>query len=146
MISLSSTKLIHLTANVATFFFVVTIMIQIFLAAGVLPISLAWGGQAPQLTPTLQIASVISAMILGVFIYVIRSRAGLVGHGSVSAAVKLGAWIITVFMALNTLGNVTSSNSIEKFAFAAVTFTLSVACLLISVSKSNSTIRSKVVL
>ena len=145
MISLSNTKLVHLTANVATSLFVVTIMIQILLAAGVLPVSLAWGGQAPLSTPTLRVASVISAMILSAFIYVIRSRAGLNGNGSVPAIVKIGSWIITGFMALNTLGNITSSNSIEKFVFAAITFTLSVVCLLISASKSNSMRRGAVV-
>ncbi len=41
MISLSNTKLIHLTENLATSLFVVVIVLQILLAAGLLPISMA---------------------------------------------------------------------------------------------------------
>jgi len=139
MSSLSNTKLIHLTANLATFLFAVVIFLQIFLAAGILPISMAWGGRQSQLTVSLRIASIISAVLLGVFIYVIRYRAGLVGKIPIPKIIIVVSWIITAFMAFNTLGNVTSLSSNEQLPFSPITFVLTVACLLVSASKPNST-------
>jgi len=137
MSSLSNTKLIHLSANIATFLFVVVIVLQILLAVGILPISMAWGGRQSQLTTSLRIASIIAAVLLGVFIYVIRYRAGLVGNVPIPVIIKVASWIITAFMAFNTLGNITSLSINEKLLFGPVTFILTVACLLVSASKSN---------
>jgi hypothetical protein len=145
MISLSNTKLIHLTANIATFLFVVVIVLQILLAAGIFPISMAWGGRQSQLTASLRIASIIAAVLLGVFIYVIRYRAGLVGNVPIPVIIRVVSWIITAFMAFNTLGNVTSVSTNEQLIFGPVTFILSVACLFVSASKSNLVRRIHVV-
>ena len=138
IISLSNTKLIHLTANIATFLFVVVIVLQLLLAAGIFPISMAWGGRQSQLTASLRIASISAAVLLRVFIYVIRYRAGLVGNVPTPVIIKVVSWIITAFMAFNTLGNLTSISTNEKLIFGPVTFILSVACLVVSASKSNS--------
>ena len=131
---LSNTQLIHTTANIATFLFVVVIVLQILLAAGILPISMAWGGRQATLTASLRIASSISAVLLGAFIYVIRYRAGLVGDVPIPVFIKVGSWIITAFMAFNTLGNITSLSIKEKLLFGPVTFILTAACLLVSAS------------
>lgn len=138
MSPLSNTRLIHLTANIATFLFVVIIVLQVLLAAGIFPISMAWGGRQSLLTDSLRIASIIAAVLLGVFIYVIRYRAGLVGKVPIPVFIKVVSWIITVFMAFNTLGNIASISTNEKLIFGPVTFVLSVACLLVSASRSNS--------
>jgi hypothetical protein len=145
MISLSNTKLIHLTANIATFLFVVVIVLQLLLAAGIFPISMAWGGRQSQLTASLRIASIIAAVLLGVFIYVIRYRAGLVGNVQISVIIKVVSWLITAFMAFNTLGNITSLSTNEQLIFGPVTFILFVACLLVSASKPTSIRRIHVV-
>jgi hypothetical protein len=132
---LSNTKLIHTTANIATFLFVVVIVLQISLAAGILPISMAWGGRQSQLTASLRIASIIAAVLLGAFIYVIRYRAGLVGKVPIPVLIKVISWIITAFMAFNTLGNITSLSTNERLVFGPITFILTVACLLVSASR-----------
>jgi hypothetical protein len=134
---LSNTKLIHTTANITTFLFVVVIVLQLLLAAGILPISMAWGGRQSQLTTSLRVASIISAVLLGAFIYVIRNRAGLAGNDPIPVFIKVVSWIITAFMALNTLGNLTSLSINEKLLFGPVTFILTVACLLVSASSSQ---------
>jgi hypothetical protein len=138
MSSLSNTKLIHLTANIATFLFAVVIILQILLADGILPISMAWGGRQSELTVPLRIASLIAAVLLGVFMVVIRFRAGLVGKIPIPVVIKVVSWIITAFMAFNTLGNITSLSINEKLLFGPITFILTVACLLVSASKPNS--------
>lgn len=131
---LSDAQFIQTTANIATFLFVVVIGLQILLAAGILPISMAWGGRQAKLTASLRIASIISAVLLGAFIYVIRYRAGLVGNVPIPVFIMLVSWIITAFMAFNTLGNITSLSMKEKLLFGPLTFILTAACLLVSAS------------
>ena len=135
---LSDTKLIRTTANIATILFVVVVVLQISLAAGILPISMAWGSRESQLTFSLRIASIIAAVLLGMFIYVIRYRAGLVGDVQIPGFIKVVSWIITAFMAFNTLGNITSLSADEKLLFSPVTIILTVACVLVSASHIDS--------
>ncbi len=131
---LSNTQLIVTTANVATLLFAVVIVLQILLAAGILPVSMAWGGRQSILTPSLRISSIIAAILLGVFIFVIRYRAGLFGSAPIPLVILVASWIITVFMAFNTLGNLASKSLKEKLVFGPITFLLTLACLLISAS------------
>jgi len=132
---LSNTRIIRTTANIATVLFVMVIVLQILLAVGILPISMAWGGRQSQLTASLRIASIIAVALLGAFIYVIRYRAGLVGKDPIPVFIKVVSWIITAFMAFNTLGNLASTSTSEKLIFGPITFILTVACLLVSASR-----------
>lgn len=134
MTLLSNATFIQTVANIATLLFVVVIVLQILLALGILPISMAWGGRQAQLTPSLRIASLVAVVLLGAFIYVIRYRAGLLGVTSIPLSIKIFSWIITAFMAFNTLGNIASSSKMEKIIFAPVTVLLTLACLIISAS------------
>ena len=131
---LSDTQFITAAANIATLLFAVVIVLQILLAAGILPVSMAWGGRQPKLTPSLRFANIIAAILLGTFIFVIRYRAGLVGDGSIPAVIVVASWVISAFMAVNTLGNLTSLSTREKVIFGPITALLTLACLLISAS------------
>ena len=132
---LSNTQLIVTTANVATVLFAAVIVLQLLLAAGILPVSMAWGGRQSQLTPSLRISSIIAAILLGAFIYIFRYRAGLIGNTPIPVIILVTSWIITAFMAFNTLGNLASKSSKEKLVFGPITFLLTLACLLISASR-----------
>jgi hypothetical protein len=132
---LSNATFVRRAANIATILFAVVIVLQILLAAGILPVSMAWGGRQSQLTASLRIANLLAAVLLGVFIYVIRYRAGLVVEMPIPMAIKVISWIITVFMAFNTLGNFASSSDGEKLIFGPITLLLTVACLVVSASK-----------
>lgn len=129
---LSDTQFITATANVATLLFAVVIVLQILLAAGILPVSMAWGGRQSKLTASLRISSIIAAILLGVFLFVIRYRAGLVGSGPIPTVIVVTSWVITAFMAFNTLGNLASKSVKEKVVFGPITALLTLACLLIS--------------
>jgi hypothetical protein len=60
---LSSTQLIVFTANVATLLFALVIVLQILLAAGILPVSMAWEGRQSKLTASLRISSIIASIL-----------------------------------------------------------------------------------
>jgi hypothetical protein len=130
----SSTSKVHIAANIATILFVLSIILQILLATGILPISMAWGGRQSELTIPLRIASLAAAVLLGFFIYIIRRRAGLIGDMPIPRIIKVLSCIITAFMAFNTLGNLASTSTGEKILFGPISFLLAVVCLIVSAS------------
>lgn len=126
-----------IAANVATVLFAIVIILQLLLAAGILPVTMAWGGTQTELTLSLRLASVAAAIILAGFAYVIRRRAGLIGDSPPSTAIKILSWVITAFMVLNTLGNLTSQSTAEKIVFTPLTVLLAISCFIVSVSKTE---------
>lgn len=125
----------RIAGNTATVFYILTIILQLLLASGNLPITMAWGGRAPVLTNELRIASLASAVLLLFFIYVIRRRAGLVREASITRIIKVLSWLITAFSALNFLGILASLSNGEKILFGPISFVLLVSCILVSLSK-----------
>jgi hypothetical protein len=122
--------------NLATVLFGLIMVLQILLALGVLPITMAWGGRQSVLTPGLRLASLAAVVVLASMAYVIRRRAGLAGSGSPPIWIKVLAWIVTAYMALNLLGNLTSPSLAEKLVFGPITLLLLIACALVSISKT----------
>jgi len=136
MSALFNGSIVLIAANVATVLFFVTIILQLLLAAGILPISMAWGGQQSVLTTTLRLASLGAAIILGFFAYVIRRRAGLVGPETIPSTIKVSSWFITSFLALNTVGNFSSKSIGEKILFTPITFLLTITCFIVASSRT----------
>jgi hypothetical protein len=123
-----------LAANLATILFGLFMAAQLLLALGVLPITMAWGGRQTELTPGLRVASMAAILVLGVFIYIIRYRVGLVGRVATPTSIGVLAWVVTGFMALNTLGNFASPSRTERWLFGPVTFMITATCLIVAVS------------
>ena len=131
-------NVIKTSANIATGVFGIVIIYQLLIALGVIPITMAWGGRQNELTPGLRIASIAAMAILALFAFLIRWRAGLVGSREVTLVVKILAWVVTAYMAFNTLGNLTSQSLGEKILLTPLTLILLVTCLLVSASKTAS--------
>lgn len=125
-------------ANIATVLFGIVIILQLLLALGILPVTMAWGGTQTELTPALRLASVAAAVVMALFAYVIRRRAGLIGDPPPSTLIKIFSWIITAFMVLNTLGNLASQSTAEKILFTPLTILLAICCFIVSISKTTS--------
>ena len=123
-----------LAANLSTILFAIFMGAQLLLALGVLPISMAWGGRKTELTPSLRVASMAAILVLGVFIYIVRYRAGLVGSVPTPTSIGVLAWVVTGFMALNTLGNFASLSRAERWLFGPVTLMITATCLVVAVS------------
>ncbi len=125
----------RLAANVATVGFGLAAVLQLLLALGLLPVTMAWGGSQTLLTLPLRLASVVAAALLGVFAYGIRRRAGLAGDGRPSTLTKVLAWAIALYMALNTFGNFASSSPGEALLFGPLSLLLALSCLLVAASR-----------
>lgn len=137
MTYLSKPNFVQLSANIATALFAFFIGVQLLAAAGIFPVSMLWGGRQTELTLTMRLSSVVATVILGVFIYIIRYRAGLVGSVPPPTAVRIAAWVVTGYMVLNTLGNFASVSTVERFLFGPMTIVMAVTCLIVAASRTN---------
>lgn len=135
MILISKTGLTQVAANIATILFSFFIGVQLLVATNIVPVAILWGSSQSNLTLGLRFASIGAALILGLFIFVIRYRAGLMGRTSLPFIIRLLAWVITGYMAMNVLGNLNSANQVEQLLFAPLAIILTVACLIVSGSK-----------
>lgn len=126
----------RIAAIVAVVLFGVVIILQLLLAVGILPVSMAWGGRRTVLTTGLRFASLGAAVVLACFAYAISRRAGLVGEMPPSTLIKVISWLITAYLVLNTLGNITSPSIGEKWLFGPISLVLLICCFVVSISKS----------
>ena len=135
MKSLRSPETARSAANVASVAFVIVILLQFLLAAGILPVTMAWGGTQTVLTTPLRLASLASVVVLTLFAYVIRRRAGLCGKAPPGKIVKILSIVITVYVFLNTIANFASSSRAETLVFGSLSLILAASCLFVSFSE-----------
>jgi len=106
---------------------------QVLLALGAPWGSAAYGGGAAGpdgvLPSGLRVASAVAAVILGVAAWVILVRADLVPRGPLSPRLlHWAAWTIVAFMVLNTLSNLSSSSTVERWVLGGTTVVLVLLC------------------
>ena len=138
MSGLISHKTARLMGNIATVLFAIVIVLQLLLVAGILPVTMFWGSQFSVLTPGLRWGSLGTVVILAAFAYVIRRRAGLLGASPPSTLIKVLAWIVTAYTALNLFLNLVSPSLAETLVFGSITFLLVISCALVALSKSQA--------
>jgi hypothetical protein len=98
---------------------------------------MAWGGTQPVLTLPLRIASLAAAPVLALSTYVIRRRAGLLPQADSSTPVKVLAWVIALYLILNTAGNFASGSARETTVFGPISLVSALACLLVAASRTR---------
>ena len=113
----------QVAANVAVFLFSLMAAIQVLVALAILPCTILWGGSQQVLTPSLRLASVMACLLLLGMAKVVRLRIETDADW-----VRRTCWGISAYMVLNTAGNLTSPNPVERYAFGALTAVLAVTC------------------
>ena len=132
---ISNLALIQILGYAAVGLLVIVMILQLLLAAGILPITMAWGGRNTALTPALRFSSLIAIIILCYFAYVIARRSGILGSAPPSIVIKVLSWFVTAYLVFNTVMNFTSKSQGERWIFGPITLILVVLCLIISLSK-----------
>lgn len=111
-------------------------LFQVALALGVPWGAAAYGGGRARadgtLPPRLRVASAVAALLLLFFAGVVLVRAEVLGTGNGGAPLAIATWVIVALMALNTLGNFTSPNPVERWGMGSVTAALVVLCALVA--------------
>lgn len=123
---------VRIAANVATVGFMVMGCFQLLLAAGVPLGRSAFGGAEVALPPALRVASLVSAGLFALALYVVRSRAGLLGSRGEAWPVRFGLWAFVALFAVSTLANVASSSPWKRFLMAPLALVLTACCVLVA--------------
>jgi hypothetical protein len=110
------------------------VIFQILLAIGLPLGQAAWGGTHRVLPPRLRIASALSSLLLGLAVWIVLARTGLVTIPWQSSVVRIGTWVVFCFLILNTVSNFVSKSRIERTVMTPAAFVCSVCLLVIALS------------
>ena len=105
---------------------------QVLLAIGRPLGEAAWGGTHRVLPPHLRIASALSSLLLGLAIWIVLARTGLVTIPWQPSAVRVATWVVFSFLALNTLSNLVSKSRIERRVMTPVALVCSICFLVVA--------------
>ena len=123
-----------LASILAAFVLSFVVIFQILLAIG-LPLGQgAWGGKHQVLPPHLRVASAASSLLLGLAIWIVLARTGLVTIPWQPSAVRVATWVVFSFLALNTLSNLVSKSRIERRVMTPVALVCSICFLVVALS------------
>lgn len=136
MANSSKPSLVNILGYLSVGLFGIVMVFQLLLAAGILPITMAWGGRNTELTPNLRLSSLIAIILLCYFTYVVARRSGILGNTPPSKLMKLLSWLVTAYMIFNTVMNFLSPSPAEKWVFGPITLVLVVLTLIININKS----------
>ena len=116
----------RIAGAVAAVGFVVVAGYQVLLASGIAFSGAAWGGAT--LTPTLRLASAVSAVVLGLAALIVLGRVGYWGSRLPAAIFKWGTWVLAVGMTLSALANFASPTAGERFFLGPSALLLAILC------------------
>ena len=136
MAGLSKLSSIKLLGYISVGLFSIVMILQLMLAAGILPISMAWGGRHTELTLTLRLSSLIAIILLCYFAYMIARRSGIMGTKPPSKLINILSWFVTAYLVFNTVVNFLSSSQAEKWVFGPLTLALVVITLIINLMEN----------
>jgi hypothetical protein len=105
-------------------------ILQVLLAAGFPLGQAAWRGQYRILPRALRWASLATVAVLGLAAWVVLARADLAVPGAERVAVRVATWVFAGFFSLNTVGNIASRSTVERYAMTPVTVLL-VICFIV---------------
>ena len=134
MTQTTKTPLIHTMGYIAVGLLVIVMILQLLLAAGILPVTMAWGGRQTELTSTLRFSSLIAIIVLCYFAYVIARRSGIMGTAPPSDVIKLLSWFVTIYLFFNTVMNFLSQSAAERWIFGPISLALVFICGTISLT------------
>ena len=106
--------------------FLVVAGYQVLLALGLAFSGAAWGGAT--LTPTLRLASAVSAIVLVLAALIVSGRAGYWGPRVPAAIFRWGTWVLVGGMALSALANFASPTAGERFFLGPSALLLAFLC------------------
>jgi len=102
---------------------------HLLLMTGAVPATVAWGGRADASQEAFVMIELAALAVLAVFALVTAGRAGWLPARGRTGTFRAGAGFMTVYFALNTLGNLAAVSQLEKAVFTPLTVVLTVLSL-----------------
>lgn len=102
---------------------------HVLLMAGLIPAGIAWGGRIDRSDPAFLLLEAVALVQLALFAAIVALRAGLIGGGRLRRTVRVAAWLVFAFFAVNTVGNLAAHSAVERWAFTPLAVVLSLLAL-----------------
>lgn len=113
------------------------IIFHLLVISGVIPFTIVWGGRLTNREEMLQFESISIAVLLLVLLLV-AVKAGIVRMKTNPLFFKVVFWMLAGLFLVNTLGNLQAIKPIERFTFTPITFLLSILCVRLALTTSQS--------
>ena len=107
------------------------IIFHLLVISGIIPFDIVWGGNIAD-KKQLWLMESISIIITFIMLLFALAYSGIIRIKLHPTAIKIGFWLMFVFVLLNTLGNILSKNSLETYIFTPLTLLLSLFCFRIA--------------
>lgn len=126
---------VKLCGNMMIVLFGLFILFHILVMLGIVPTEILWGGQLTE-SSSILVYEGIAILLLAVFALIIAMK---VGHIKTKRKifVDIGVWIIVVYFALNTLGNLAAVSTLEKLIFTPLTVLFTLLGLRLALARKN---------
>ncbi len=112
-------------------------LFHVLVLAGIMPAGIVWGGRAADPSVSVLAVEGFSLGVTVLFGLVVAAKAGRLRLPNLTITVRMGVWVVFAYFALNTLGNLTSSSSVEKVVFSAVSGLLALLALRVAVARPS---------
>ena len=103
---------------------------------GLIPYDIVWAGKIKNHNELVKMES-ISLLVLIVFSTVVVLKMRYLKYTVKPIIINVGMWVLVAFFALNTLGNLTAINPIEKYGFGLLTVVITLLALRLALKKLN---------
>mgnify|MGYP000858883042 CR=1 FL=1 len=112
--------LTRIASGILIFLFSASLLFHFLVLGNVIPYEMVWGGRIENREQLIQFEtfSIISNII---FLVIILKKAQILAWNISPKAVRIGLWVIMIMFFLNTLGNLLSLNSTEKWIMTPLT-------------------------
>ena len=99
----------------------------------IIPHNIVWGGQLNE--ENYKEISLFSIIIICLFMAIIAIKMKFIKSNILDKLGTIGAWIIFIYLILNTVGNIASASSVESIIFTPITIIMSIFALVLALSK-----------
>lgn len=115
------------------------VLFHLLVLVGIIPFQIVWGGRLTNRSQMLRFESVSITVNL-VMLAVVAIHAGVLKWRIKPTVIRIVLWAMCGLFLLNTLGNLLSTNTVEKLVFTPLTLLLSICCFQLAMSKKNMSV------
>lgn len=115
---------IELAGYILLIIFGLLSIFHILIVVGLVPYNIVWAGKIKSKKELLLMES-ISLLIVLIAVIIVGSKTKYLVFIEDPTIVNIGMWVLLVLFVLNTIGNLTAKNPIEKYGFGALTILIS---------------------
>ncbi|MEI7502006.1 MAG: hypothetical protein WCJ61_01865 [Paludibacter sp.] len=118
------------------FLFSLVIIFHVLVLTGIINYNIIWGGRITNQSE-MYVFEAISLSTNILFMFIVLLKTGLLKIKIPTKVINIGIWIMTILFTLNTVGNLVSTNNLEKAIFTPLTFISAILCLILALNKSK---------